>query len=93
MSVRKRKWTTRKGEAKEGWVVDYVDQSGKRHIQTFARKKEADDYHATVKVHVRQGIHTAHSKASPWPKLPRVGSPTPRGKNSKPQRSRSTDSM
>ena len=63
MSVRKRKWTTRAGEHKEMWVTDYVDQNGERHIQTFALKKEADDFHATVKVQVRQGIHTSHSKS------------------------------
>ena len=62
MSVRKRKWTTRSGEAKEAWVVDYNDQEGGRHIHTFARKKDADEYHATVKVDVRQGVHTAPSK-------------------------------
>ena len=27
------------------------------------RKKDADDYHATVKVDVSKGIHTAHSKS------------------------------
>ena len=27
MSVRKRAWTTSKGEHKEAWVVDYVDQT------------------------------------------------------------------
>jgi integrase len=58
MSVRKRKWITRKGEAKEAWLVDYADQSGARHIQTFTKKKDADAYHATVKVDVRQGVHT-----------------------------------
>src|SRR6516165_3208403 len=63
MSVRKRKWTTRLGEAKEAWIVDYVDQQGDRHIHTFARKKEADDYRATVKVDVRHGTHTAPSKS------------------------------
>ena len=63
MSVRKRKWTTRSGEAKEAWVVDYNDQEGGRHIHTFARKKDADEYHATVKVDVRQGVHTAASKS------------------------------
>jgi integrase len=26
MSVRKRTWTTAKGEKKEAWIVDYVDQ-------------------------------------------------------------------
>jgi integrase len=63
MAVRKRSWRTAQGEIKEAWVVDYVDQSGERHIQTFDRKKEADAYHASVKVDVRQGIHTAPSKS------------------------------
>src|SRR5262245_53763256 len=63
MSVRKRKWATRLGEQKEAWIVDYVDQDGDRHIQTFERKKDADAYHATVKVDVRQGVHTAPSKS------------------------------
>ena len=62
MSVRKRKWITRKGEAKEAWLVDYVDGNGDRHAQTFSRKKEADEFQATVKVDVRQGIHTPQSK-------------------------------
>jgi integrase len=64
MSVRKRKWITRKGERKEAWIVDYIDQEGARHIQTFDRKKDADDYHATVRVDVKQGIHTAPSKSA-----------------------------
>ena len=50
MSVRKRKWTTRAGEEREAWVVDYVDQQGERHIETFAKKKEADARHAEVRV-------------------------------------------
>lgn len=63
MSVRKRKWTTSKGEAREAWIVDYVDQAGDRHIETFDRKKEADEHWATVKVDVRKGIHVAPSKS------------------------------
>jgi integrase len=63
MSVRRREWTTQKGEAKEAWIVVYADQFGKRHIKTFDRKKDADEYHATVKVDVRQGIHTAESSS------------------------------
>jgi integrase len=61
MSVRKRTWTSPKGEHKEAWVVDYVDQKGRRHIKTFAKKKQADAYHATAAVEVRQGLHTADS--------------------------------
>jgi hypothetical protein len=61
MSVRKRTWKNSRGE-KEAWIVDYRDQQGGRHIHTFARKKDADDYHATVKLNVRQGARTASSR-------------------------------
>jgi integrase len=63
MSVRKRKWTTRSGEAKEAWIVDYFDQAGDRHIQTFARKKDADAFHAGVRIEVSQGIHTPSARS------------------------------
>lgn len=62
-SVRKREWTSPKGEAKSAWVVDYLDQSGKRRHKTFARKKEADTYSATAVVEVRSGTHTPDSQS------------------------------
>jgi integrase len=61
MSVRKRAWITSKGEHKEAWVVDYVDQAGKRRLKTFAKKKAADNFAATANVEIRAGIHTADS--------------------------------
>lgn len=61
-SVRKRSWVTRKGEAKEAWIVDYA-VNGTRHIETFARKKDADAYHAQVSVDVNKGIHVPPSKS------------------------------
>lgn len=61
MSVRKRVWTTRKGEAKEAWIVDYADGANKRRIRTFARKKEADAFAAKTKVEVGAGTHIALS--------------------------------
>jgi integrase len=61
MAVRKRAWTTRKGEQKTAWVVDYRDQGGRRHIETFDRKKDADAREATVRVNIRQGTHVAPS--------------------------------
>jgi integrase len=63
MSVRKRKWTTRKGEVREAWIVDYVDAEGLRHIDTFARKKDADAREAQVTVDVCAGIHTPASQS------------------------------
>jgi integrase len=59
MSVRKRTWTTAKGVEKEAWVVDYVDQTGKRRLKTCAKKKDADRYAATSRVEVMEGTHTA----------------------------------
>jgi integrase len=61
MSVRKRAWATSKGEQKEAWVVDYVDQTGTRRLKTFAKKKAADNFSATANVEIRAGIHTADS--------------------------------
>jgi integrase len=62
MSVRKRTWKTANGETREAWVVAYsaADGSGKlkTHIETFARKKDADERHAQVKVDVSKGVHT-----------------------------------
>jgi integrase len=63
MSVRKRTWKTARGEPQDAWIVDYVDQKDKRHIKTFAKKKQADAYHAKVKEEVRQGTHTADSES------------------------------
>lgn len=59
MSVRKREWTTPKGEQKTAWVVDYKDAAGKRHLKTFQKKKEADAFAATASVEVREGTHVA----------------------------------
>jgi integrase len=66
MSVRKRTWTTRLGEHKEAWVVAYSVFDGEtynRHIKTFDKKKDADAYHDSVRVDVREGRHTAPSKS------------------------------
>src|SRR5260370_30625090 len=49
----------RKEPTREAWIVDFVDQAGERHIQTFARKKDADEYHDKVRVNVRAGVHTS----------------------------------
>jgi integrase len=65
MSVRKRTWTTAKGERKEAWVVDYRDKAkgGKRVLRTFARKRDADDFNVTMGGEVRDGIHIARSRS------------------------------
>ncbi|NTF80878.1 site-specific integrase [Rhizobium rhizogenes] len=59
MSVRKRTWTTPKGEVKSAWVADYTDIGGKRHLKTFRLKKEADAFASKADVEVREGTHVA----------------------------------
>jgi integrase len=54
--VRKRVWSNAKGE-QTAWVADYLDQNKKRHIKTFATKREATAWLA-AKIEVRQGTHT-----------------------------------
>ncbi|MGO7800647.1 site-specific integrase, partial [Rhizobium ruizarguesonis] len=60
MAVRKREWTTPKGEQKSSWFVDYTDTGGKRRLNTFTRKKESDRFAATAAVDVREGTHLPH---------------------------------
>ena len=59
MAVRKRIWTTRKGEEREAWVVDYTDHAGKRCFETFDRKGDADSRAAKIKVELGKGTHVA----------------------------------
>jgi integrase len=69
MSVRKRTWETESGEARQAYVVQYstteTDARGKRkrHIKTFERKKDADAFHAQVRVDIGKGTHVPASKS------------------------------
>jgi integrase len=61
MSVRKREWVNPRGEAREAWVVDYVDGKGQRRNKNFKRKRDADAYASRVSTEVRAGTHTPDS--------------------------------
>lgn len=63
MSIRRREWTVRGGVQKVAYVVDYVDQAGKRHIKTFPTKKEAESWGVTARHEIKQGVHTAESQS------------------------------
>lgn len=65
MSIRKREWTTPKGEQKTAWLVDYRDPAGKRRAKQFTRKKDADAFETTTNWEVRLGTHTADSQSIP----------------------------
>ena len=63
MSIRKRSWVS-KGENRAAWVVDYVDQHGKRRLKTFELKKDAETWATTALHEVATGVHAADSKTS-----------------------------
>jgi integrase len=54
--------TLKRFPPQEAWIVDYATKDG-RHIKTFTKKKDADEFAATAKVEVRHGIHTPSSKS------------------------------
>jgi integrase len=60
-TIRKRAWTTRKGEAKTAWTANYPDQTGKWHLKTFTTKKAADRWLTSAKKEVFDGTHTPDS--------------------------------
>ncbi|BCA03505.1 integrase [Bradyrhizobium japonicum] len=55
--------TLKKYPPQEAWVVDYATKKGGRHLKTFAKKKDADEFAATAKIEVRQGVHTPSSRS------------------------------
>jgi integrase len=64
MSVRKRTWLNNDGTQGESWIVDYVDQTGRRHTKNFDRRRDAEAYHSTVNVDVRHGLHVPDSQSA-----------------------------
>lgn len=62
-SIRKRTWTSPKGEEKTAWIVDYRDGAGARRFKQFSRKKDADAWLTTAAWQVSQGTHTADSQS------------------------------
>lgn len=69
MSVRTHIWTTKSGEQRQSYLVQYstaeLDSRGKRkrHVKFFAKKKDADAFHAQVRVDVSKGVHVPASKS------------------------------
>ena len=63
MAVRKRAWTTKDGETKSAFLVDYYDRDGDRHFETKATMKEAKDRMAEIRLAMGKGTHTAARKS------------------------------
>jgi integrase len=61
MSIRTRRWTTRKGEQREAYIVDYYDKAGKRHIETFEKLKDAKARQNEIGVDIKDGVHVPRS--------------------------------
>jgi integrase len=60
-TIKKRIWTTKRGEQREAWVVRYADQDGKWRLKTFERQKDAKDWQTTAVHQVKGGTHTPDS--------------------------------
>lgn len=62
MSIRKRTWKTSKGEKREAFQLDYVDQHGNRQRKSFEKKGDAVAFETNVRAQVRDGTHVAPSR-------------------------------
>jgi integrase len=62
-TVQKREWKTRRGEAREAWIVRYTDQHKKRHIETFEKKGEAVRRKTVIESEVERRTHVARSQS------------------------------
>jgi integrase len=58
---RKRTWTTAKGEVRMAWIFDYKDGAGKRHIETYKTRGEANEARKRVEGEIDRGVHTVRS--------------------------------
>lgn len=59
MSIRQRTWTTKTGEKKTAWAVDYVDQNKKRHLKSFDKLKDAKAFASKTHTEVLGRVHVA----------------------------------
>jgi integrase len=60
-TIKKRRWQTGKGEAREAWVLRYVDGQGVSRRKQFDKKGDASAYLTKASYEVSQGVHTADS--------------------------------
>jgi integrase len=59
VSVRKRTWSTARGEKKTTFVCDYFDSDGIRRHESFPTKAEAKKRHAEVVLNVHKGTSSS----------------------------------
>jgi integrase len=62
-TIKRRAWSTSKGEQREAWVVRYADQDGRWRLKTFARQRAAKEWLPTAQVEVKQRTHRPDSAA------------------------------
>lgn len=58
-TIKKRRWRTANGEAREAFRVSYTDREGKRRFKQFELKRDSDAYRVRVEGELALGIHTA----------------------------------
>lgn len=62
MSIRKRKWESG-GEERVAWVLDYIDNNGKRRHKTFPTKGSAKEAEKKILSEISKGIHVADAES------------------------------
>ena len=61
-SIRPRSWTNPDGTTSRRWVLDYVDDKGKRHRRHFEKKGDANDERIRIEGAIADGLYVADRK-------------------------------
>jgi integrase len=62
-TIRRRLWTTAKGEERESWQCDFADAQGKRRARQFSTKKAADQFMVQARAQVAEGTYSPDSES------------------------------
>lgn len=61
--IRKRSWTTKAGERRTAWQLNYVDRNGNLQQKQFGTKREADDERIRVEGQIARGVHVPDKRS------------------------------
>ena len=55
--IRKRTWTTKSGDKRTAWQVNYVDDEGSLQQKQFGTRREANDERIRIEGQIAKGVH------------------------------------
>lgn len=61
--IRKRSWTTKAGERRTAWQLNYVDRDGNLQQKQFGTRRDADDERIRIEGQLASGVHVPDKRS------------------------------